>query len=504
MILVTLTSVFFIVETFITRYIIQIANDSNPIDVNSVIVVIILMALSYFLYFLKLRSDNYSSYRIKKDLNSLYWENLYGTKLKDYSIKKTLGDSHSYFTQKVGFILNEYFGEIYEIVFNSTFVILGTAYMFFTNYKVAIVSTSFYLSTIFLSKYFSKKNRVYMEKINSSYSSLISNIDEVLANSNQIYCYDSFEKSENLYSKEKKEYFENLRKYEKSKLIFNTLNDVITRYRELAVLILVIFNGGTFEVANLFMLLYLSNMMSIPFVRFSEHVNSILSTKGVRDEIDEFEKNIKNEINYMEFSCIDDIKVEKLNICKGGIEILNDFSLEMKKSGKYMLYGKSGSGKSTAARAILALENIKEEVRINGQILKDETQLYGLYSFISSNDSLFNDTVKNNITLFDEKTDENKYMFITWNLDLRLSSDLVLDDEKLNISGGEKQKILVARALYNDYDLIIIDEALAAIDRKSADEIVKSILQLENKTVMLIDHNIDKSLMEEFDEVITL
>ncbi len=288
-ILVTLTSIFFIVETFITRYIIQMASDKKTMSSNTIIILFLLMSLSYLLYFLKLRSDNYSSYRIKKDLNELYWNSIYQGKIKDFDLKKVTGDSTAYFTQKVGFLINEYFGEIYELLFNSTFVILGTVYIIFNNFTVALASVIFYIITIFISKYFSKKNRIYIEKINQSYSKLIVNMDEFVKNANQIRCYNAFGPAKKIYSHEKNIYVENIRKYEMAKLLFNTLNDVLTRYRELAVLILVIFSGKTMEIANLFMLLYLSSMLSVPFVRFSEHVNSILSTKSIRDEIEDFE-----------------------------------------------------------------------------------------------------------------------------------------------------------------------------------------------------------------------
>ncbi len=167
-----------------------------------------------------------------------------------------------------------------------------------------------------------------------------------------------------------------------------------------------------------------------------------------------------------------------------------------------MLHGNSGAGKTTIAKSILGFEDIEGKIMVNGSILADEEQLYGLYSFISSNDNLFDDTVKNNITLFSRNPDEEKYIEIVKKLSLKLSSNYLIDNEELNVSGGEKQKILLARALYIEYDLIVIDEALAAIDKTSADIIVKNILEMDKSMILFIDHNIDKELIKAFDEVI--
>lgn len=501
MFLATLSSVFFLVETFITRFIIQTANSAIEMEMLTIILLFVLMFLSYLVYFFRLRSANFTDYLIKKDLNQKYWNQIYCEKVKGFNFKKRMGDSTTFFSQKVSYIIYEYFGEIYELLYNSTFVLLGTLYIMCINFQSALVSIGFYIASILLSKFFSEKSQIYMEKINNSFSAFIINVDELFKNRNQIYCYDVFEKARGFYADEQEKYIIAIKKYEYIKQIFNTLNDILTRCREFVVLLIVVFMSQELVIANLFVILYLSNALSYPFLNFSEHINNILSTKKIRKEINSFSNPNTSIIKSISFDSIKEINMNNISVQKENTFLIRNFSMCLEKGKKYLLSGKSGSGKTTIIKTLLGFEEYDGEIKINNNLLKDEEQLYGNYFFITSDEVVFNDTVMNNITLFDEYVDEKKYNQITKKINLNLSPGLILNWEEMNVSGGEKQKILIARSLYNNHEILLIDEALAAIDQKSVKDIIDCIMNTD-KMVILIDHNVDSSIIGEFDEII--
>ncbi len=178
--------------------------------------------------------------------------------------------------------------------------------------------------------------------------------------------------------------------------------------------------------------------------------------------------------------------------------ILENLSLEIKKNEVIGIKGETGSGKSTLIDIISGLLiPSKGKFYLNGKELNYLPKSWNKnFSYVSQNIALLDNSIKKNITFGDEKNlDDNeleKIIEITQLKNLIKSStrglDTLIGDKGIKISGGEKQRIGIARALYSKKDLLIMDEATNALDEITENKIMSNIKKIKNITIILISH----------------
>lgn len=193
--------------------------------------------------------------------------------------------------------------------------------------------------------------------------------------------------------------------------------------------------------------------------------------------------------------------------------VLKDFSLKIKKGQTVALVGQSGSGKSTLANLITRFYDVnKGVIKIDGVAIKDIKQksLRGLMGIVTQESILFNDTVKNNISLGVETSSlkqvedaaniANAHEFIK---DLPLQYETNIGDSGNTLSGGQKQRLSIARAVLKNPPIMILDEATSALDTES-EQLVQVALEkmMENRTSLVIAHRL--STIQKADLILVL
>lgn len=195
-------------------------------------------------------------------------------------------------------------------------------------------------------------------------------------------------------------------------------------------------------------------------------------------------------------------------------KVLNDMSVTFKKNGKYAVVGQSGAGKSTLINVIMGLL-----IPDNGEVLYDgigineisDTDRAELISIVPQDTFLFNDTIRNNVTLFDEKILEEAILNALkkagiWALveGLPEGLDTVVAENGKNFSGGEKQRFALARAYLKNTPILILDEGTSAIDAETARMIEDKLIEDKALTLIAITHDTSDEHLKRFDEVIRL
>lgn len=187
-------------------------------------------------------------------------------------------------------------------------------------------------------------------------------------------------------------------------------------------------------------------------------------------------------------------------------QILESLNMEFKKNGKYAIVGKSGRGKSTILKIIMGIiKDYEGEVLYDGRVR--EKALDTSMSYISQDVYLFNASIKENIVLGGEflGTDISNALFkSSLQTDIenfRDGIDTIVGENGANISGGEKQRIAIARSLINGKDTILIDEGTSALDRENRAAIEENLLKSENLTIIMVSHNLDENTRKLFDEI---
>ncbi len=190
--------------------------------------------------------------------------------------------------------------------------------------------------------------------------------------------------------------------------------------------------------------------------------------------------------------------------------VLNNVNLNIKEGSKVLILGHSGSGKSTILKLLYKYYQVNRgmiyinNIDINDYSLRD---IRSNIVYISQDDILFTDTIRNNITL-NRIVDDNDFIEICSLTfvdeivkNLFLAYDTKLEENGVNLSSGQRQRIILARALLKKSDIILIDEGLNAIDINLERKILKNIFsKYFDRTIIIISHRVEN--MDLYDKVL--
>lgn len=207
-----------------------------------------------------------------------------------------------------------------------------------------------------------------------------------------------------------------------------------------------------------------------------------------------------------------DIELHNISFSYDEKKILHEVDLKIQKGKKYAIVGGSGAGKTTLINIINGIyRQDTGNILIDGYPIENKNQSYiNLFATVSQNTFLFNSTVQENITLTEK--DDDKHLLDACKIsgvselirDQKCTLSQIVQENGTNLSGGQKQKIALARAIYHEKPILILDEGMSAIDKKNAYDIEKRLLNRKNTTVLSITHDIHSPLLKEYDEIIFL
>lgn len=206
------------------------------------------------------------------------------------------------------------------------------------------------------------------------------------------------------------------------------------------------------------------------------------------------------------------ISLEDVSFKYDDKKVLENISFDFEKGKKYALVGLSGSGKSTLMKLISKRIKANEgKICIDGTDLDkiSRNSIINLISTINQNVFLFKGSIYDNITLFSKDYSEEKVKDVILKAELGKYLDRLYDKELIsenanNLSGGEKQRISIARSLIKDTKIILADEILSSLDNEIAFSIEKGLLELENITLISVTHRLIKENLKQYDQILVL
>ena len=196
---------------------------------------------------------------------------------------------------------------------------------------------------------------------------------------------------------------------------------------------------------------------------------------------------------------------------EAGKDVLHHVSARFEAGRAYAIVGGSGSGKSTLLNLLLA-----ENTGYRGSVLLDGTELrelspealYGLMSVIQQNVFVFNASIRDNVSMFREfpqkALDEAiRRAHLRELLDAR-GADYLCGENGKGLSGGEKQRVSIARSLLKKSSVLLVDEATAALDMQTAHQVSSDILDLTGMTRIVVTHSLEEALLRRYDGIFVL
>lgn len=196
---------------------------------------------------------------------------------------------------------------------------------------------------------------------------------------------------------------------------------------------------------------------------------------------------------------------------EAGKDVLHHVSARFEAGRAYAIVGGSGSGKSTLLNLLLA-----ENTGYRGSVLLDGTELrelspealYGLMSVIHQNVFVFNASIRDNVSMFREFPQEAldeaiRRAHLRELLDAR-GADYLCGENGKGLSGGEKQRVSIARSLLKKSSVLLVDEATAALDVQTAHQVSSDILDLTGMTRIVVTHSLEEALLRRYDGIFVL
>lgn len=207
-----------------------------------------------------------------------------------------------------------------------------------------------------------------------------------------------------------------------------------------------------------------------------------------------------------------DIQVSNLNYSYNLKHfVLKDVSLQFKKNTKVAVVGLSGSGKSTLAKLLVKFYKTNtDSIKIDGLSITDisHESIRKIITYVPQETFLFNGTIQDNLTLgrvIDQNTIEeacSTAQILEFIQNQSLGFNTLIEEGGANLSGGQKKRLALARALLTDAQVFIFDEITGGMDAILEKKIVDNLLSLKNRTMIFITHSLP--LSKRCDNIIVL
>ncbi len=231
----------------------------------------------------------------------------------------------------------------------------------------------------------------------------------------------------------------------------------------------------------------------------------------IRKAADNLEKNIRDEGEDIPPVLETGLELRNLSFAyEPEKPVLHEISHTFEAGKRYALVGASGCGKSTLLQLLMGGNTYDGEILCDGHELQSisSRSLYALASHISQNVFLFNATILENVTMFRDfpQNDIDNAMRLSGlsQLIAQKGTDFRCGENGCNLSGGEKQRISIARSLLRKSSLLLVDEATSSLDAKTAAQVSQALLDLTGVTEIVVTHSLDAQLLRQYDEVIAM
>ena len=272
-------------------------------------------------------------------------------------------------------------------------------------------------------------------------------------------------------------------------------------------------NGHDVSVGTLMAFVNLMNYVVNPIRTVPQYLSQCKASFALIDKLaDALEDNVREEGLENKAELSRGITVNDL--CFGyeaGKPVLQNVNYTFDAGKSYAIVGASGSGKSTLLNLLMASNS-----GYTGSIFYDETELrqisseslYEIVSSVQQNVFIFNASIRDNITMFSDFPREEVDRAIELSGLSRLISErgenYLCGENGSGLSGGEKQRISIARSLLKKAQVLLVDEATAALDAQTAFQVSDAILNLSNLTRIVVTHALDENVLKRYDCVLTI
>lgn len=512
-IIVALLSIF---QGIMLQLIVDTAVGNLDIGFTRIIVIVVFyVALNYLFGFLYKKN----LFRISTDAIAHIKNCLIESFLNERNISNhELTEKLAVMEKDVSQVFENYYTNFFVLINQIILFFVATLYLFYTNILLTFVVLFSGIISILLPQVFVMRAQTVNAQYLNANKEYVHNVKELISGLTTIKMFE-LEKS---IKKKVQDSNMNLEKKHRSQLSYQSFIECLSSSMSFLVLACnVVFAGylshkGYFTIGTVLAVMQIMNFVMYPLMQIP---SIIIGMKSVKPAINNIETYINGTEEMDERSLVLDsfrsIKFDHVCFELGDTKesILEDINIDFQNGRKYVIVGSSGSGKTTLIKLILGLyKDIQGSIMINqDKNLKDLSffEWRKIITVVEQDIFLFNDTIKYNVCF-----EKNNPEIDIWNLfnivglqDFIAAKEnnleYMIDENGDNISGGEKKRLAMARALYKQSKIILADEPTSGLDAANAKQI-EDVLINSNQMVIHVTHNLDKEILQRYDEIICM
>ena len=510
-ILVPLTNIVF-------AYSIKIIIDSGMSQNEDALTQAILIgAIVIFIYaslnFISLRLRNKLVRQIMSRYKNKVFKSILDRDYREFSKEKS-GKFISILTENMKKIEQDYLHQYFNISKNISLMIFSLVAMFIGNWFLTILVIISSVIPMIISGLIGEKSAFMQNSSMIADQKYLAKVKDILAGFLVIKSFNVKEAIRQDYRNES----EKLDEIYFMKGEFDVLANVISQLSGMIVF-LVAFGGGMYlvfgghtTIGNVTAIVQLVNFVVMPLNEIGMGMSKFregqatLNSFEVKDVIELQTGKTKEYFHdVISFSNVD------FSYPNAEEKIFNHLSLQIKKGEKIAIVGMSGSGKSTLLNLLLRFYDVTSGyISIDNQDLQaiSAESLYNLMTIVQQDVYIFDDTLKANITLNQFFTDEEIKQAVqqsgleSYVLENESGLQALCGENGSNLSGGERQRLSIARALIRKTPILLLDEVTSSLDNKVTTEIENSILEIQDLTVLVVTHKLNKSMLKKYNRIL--
>ncbi len=299
-------------------------------------------------------------------------------------------------------------------------------------------------------------------------------------------------------------------KFNISSSFVQTITVVLSYLAQISVFVVgaILSTNNKLDAASLVASVQVSGYVVSTITTIITSLGMIISSKPLKEKMNNFFVIQNNENNNRAIKTYE-IEASNLGFKYENKEVFNNINLNIKYGAKVLILGESGSGKSTLVKTLLGMNNqYRGNIKYGGIDLKEiNSSLYNYCLLVPQENMIFHDSIKNNILLgydFNEEELNRIIEFVELKSFVKNSKNginSIIRDNGKNISGGERQRIGLARALIRKPKILFLDESFSALDGETSISIKNKLLKLPITIIEVAHNNYDKDM---FDLIINL
>ena len=510
-ILVPLTNIAF-------AYSIKIIIDSGMSQNREALIQAILIgAIVIFIYaslnFISLRLRNKLVRQIMSRYKNKVFKSILDRDYREFSKEKS-GKFISILTENMKKIEQDYLHQYFNISKNISLMIFSLVAMFIGNWFLTLLVIIASIIPMMISGFIGQKSASLQNSSMIADQKYLAKVKDILAGFLVIKSFNVKEAIGQDYKNES----EKLDEIYFIKGKFDVLSNVISQLSGMIVF-LVAFGGGMYlvfgghtTIGSVTAIVQLVNFVVMPLNEIGMGMSKFregqatLNSFEVKDVIELQTGKTKEYFDdVISFSNVD------FSYPNAEEKIFNNLSLQIKKGEKIAIVGMSGSGKSTLLNLLLRFYDVTSGyISIDNQDLQaiSAESLYNLMTIVQQDVYIFDDTLKANITLSQSFTEDDIKKAVqqsgleSYILENELGLQTLCGENGSNLSGGERQRLSIARALIRKTPILLLDEATSSLDNKVTTEIENSILEIQDLTVLVVTHKLNKSMLKKYNRIL--